>query len=111
MRMWGVEPKGMCRRHLLGEHVEMHMLVGTIRAGKSVRGYTDTGLMDLSQVRTRHDALAREMVRRGYRHGSPLPPFTIPEGTPVGSVDVRANRIALTARCTDCANRSGEKSC
>jgi hypothetical protein len=30
MRMWMVPPKVMCRKHLLGEHVEIHMLAGSL---------------------------------------------------------------------------------
>lgn len=30
MRMWMVDPKIMCRKHLLGEHLELHMLAGCI---------------------------------------------------------------------------------
>ena len=30
MRMWGVDPKQMCRQHLLGEHVELHMQAGAV---------------------------------------------------------------------------------
>jgi len=28
MRMWMLNPKALCRKHLMGEHVEIHMLVG-----------------------------------------------------------------------------------
>ena len=31
MRMWLVPPQLMCDQHLLGEHLEMHMFIGTIR--------------------------------------------------------------------------------
>ncbi len=34
-----VDPTIMCRNHLLGEHVEIHMFVGTIDQGQSVRGF------------------------------------------------------------------------
>lgn len=33
MRMWLVPPSHMCRKHLLGEHVELHMLLGTLKKG------------------------------------------------------------------------------
>ena len=36
MRMWLVPPSHMCRKHLLGEHVELHMLLGTLKKGKSI---------------------------------------------------------------------------
>ena len=42
MRMWMVNPEILCRKHLLGEHVELHMLVGWIIKGKSIQGYLDT---------------------------------------------------------------------
>ena len=38
MRMWMVPVQYMCRKHLLGEHVEHHMLVGSIHKGLSMRG-------------------------------------------------------------------------
>ena len=47
MRMWMVPPSKMCRQHLLGEHVEIHMLVGTMRKGKSMQGFYDNRLVDL----------------------------------------------------------------
>lgn len=38
MRMWMVDPATMCDRHLLGEHAEIHMAIGTIAKGRSVAG-------------------------------------------------------------------------
>ena len=43
MRMWMVPPRKMCRKHLLGEHVEIHMAVATLRLGKSVAGFLEKG--------------------------------------------------------------------
>ena len=39
MRMWMLPPAGMCRKHLLGEHVELHMLLGSLRRGKIFRAF------------------------------------------------------------------------
>ena len=39
MRMWMLPPKGLCRKHLLGEHVELHMLLGSMRRGKNIDGF------------------------------------------------------------------------
>ena len=36
MRMWMIDPKLLCRKHLLGEHLEIHMFVGTINKGINV---------------------------------------------------------------------------
>ena len=45
MRMWMVDPKIMCRKHLLGEHVEHHMFVGTINKRISIVGYLRDNLL------------------------------------------------------------------
>lgn len=72
MRMWMVDPAIMCRKHLLGEHVELHMFVGSFKKGISIDGYINNNLLELKEVNNRHDTLADEMVRRGYNHKSPL---------------------------------------
>jgi hypothetical protein len=70
--MWMVDPKAMCRQHLLGEHVELHMLVGHLRRGRHVRGFVERNFFEAGALQERHDALAVELSRRGYRHDSPL---------------------------------------
>lgn len=72
MRMWLVDPVIMCRRHLLGEHVECHMFLGTIKKGKNIQGYLDRGLFDPGLLQERHDDLAAEINSRGYNHKSPI---------------------------------------
>ena len=108
MRMWMVAPREICRRHLLGEHVECHMFLGTIRRGRSLAGYVRKGLVELRRLRARHDELAREMRRRGYRHASPLAPGRrLPD---LGRVDPVGNRRELARRCPECRrlqNRRG----
>ncbi len=99
MRMWNVDPGRMCGRHLLGEHAEMHMFAGCITKGMSIAGYVDKGLVDTSLIRKRHDALASEMLRRGMRHGSPLPEY---KAARQGKVDVAENEKELKRRCVRC---------
>lgn len=103
MRMWMVDPENMCRQHLLGEHVETHMLAATIRLGKRLDGYVANNLIDTSQLQARHDALAAEMEARGYNHRSPLD-YTDTLAT--GQVDVDASRRELLSRCGDCRRRT-----
>lgn len=38
MRMWGVDPKVLCTKHMIGEHAETHMFLGTIKKGTSIKG-------------------------------------------------------------------------
>lgn len=105
MRMWGVNPKLLCQRHLLGEHVEMHMFVGTLQKKISVEGYTSTGLVDLTKLRSRHAELMLEMRNRRMNHKSPLPalPRRLPKHT--GTIDVQRNLEELKRRCPDCRAR------
>ncbi len=61
------------------------MFAGTIKKGISTKGYEETGLVDLSKIRIRHDKIAKEMQRRGMNHKSPDP---IGSG---GWIDIKAN--------------------
>lgn len=70
MRMWMVDPRIMCKQHLLGEHAEIQMFIGTISRGKSVRGYLEKGLLEVHSLYARHEELVEEMKRRGYNHSS-----------------------------------------
>lgn len=99
MRMWLINPKQMCRKHLLGEHVEMHMFKGTIEGGKSINGYLKNGLVDLGKIKKRHDELVIEMKKRGYKHNSPMINFN--EGK-IYSVIKEKNIKELCKRCKEC---------
>jgi len=70
--MWMVDPTIMCRQHLLGEHRELHTILGSAKKGISLRGYVESNTLELHQLQARHDALAVEMARRGYNHKTPL---------------------------------------
>ena len=75
MRIWDVSPALLCRQHLLGEHRELHGLWNILVLGKS--GYSrhpETRRWEgkLAALYDRHEALVAEMLRRGYRHDSPL---------------------------------------
>ena len=99
MRMWMVNPRLMCRKHLLGEHVELHMLVASMRRGISLRGFFANKLIETHNVEARHAKLVAEMERRGFRHASPLKDVPRARG---GRVDRRANLVELARRCKDC---------
>ena len=104
MRQWLVEPELVCRQHLLGEHVEHHMFIGSISRGKSVKGFLRDGLLDPKTLRTRHAQLVDEMIRRGYNHKSPLIDIDISH-LPDGKIDIDRNIEDLRNRCEECAKR------
>ena len=99
--MWNVPPPLMCRKHLLGEHVETHMFASCLTKGKHLDGYIDKGLVDISLLRNRHDSLAKEMVNRGYSHASPM----LLDWKGPGTVDSEANVKELARRCLECRKR------
>lgn len=105
MRMWMAPLETMCRKHLLGEHVELHMLVGTINKGISVEGFLTKNLLEPESLYERHAALAAEMNRRGYTHNSPLT-ATLSSSLIYQQYKVKIDRAASLAelhrRCLEC---------
>ncbi|HDQ07140.1 MAG TPA: hypothetical protein ENN36_10540 [Candidatus Bathyarchaeota archaeon] len=107
MRMWMVNPRVMCRQHLLGEHVEIHMLIGAIGRGKSVRGYLEKGLLEVHSLYSRHEELVEEMKRRGYCHRSDVEEKwrTVEK---LGAIDRKKSLEELAKRCPRCKRRISE---
>lgn len=108
MRMWMVDPKIMCRKHLLGEHVEHHMFVGTINRRISIDGYIGGNLLEPTQLLIRHYHLAEEMLRRGYQHKSELLEVDLShlgEKQLLTVVDRESSLTELLRRCPDCQAR------
>lgn len=102
-----VDPQGMCDKHLLGEHVECHMLLGTLRLGKSIQGFLKKGLLEPQNLVRRHDELADEMTKRGFKHKSPICESTVTFDLPIGTVNVWESTTELTRRCPSCNKRIG----
>ena len=100
MRMWNVSPEVMCRKHLLGEHVEMHMFLGALRLNKRLDGYVNSGFVEIHNIKRRHDELAEEIVRRGYHHRSPIEDSFFLEKR--GFVDSQKSFEELQRRCKEC---------
>ena len=118
--MWNINPRFMCRKHLLGEHVEMHMFIGTLRKAKkrhgkdamarrrAVAGYIEKGLVELHNIEKRHAELVKEMKRRGFRHKSEITQEDMRFVWKEGKVDEMTNRVELARRCPECKKRMKE---
>lgn len=102
MRMWNVPTEIMCRNHLLGEHLEMHMFVGAIKRKMNIQGFIENNLVDTSLLKKRHTQLIKEFKARGYNHKSKLLPFSIRK---MGKVHIEDNIKELARRCKECRKK------
>ena len=102
--MWKVKTRWLCDKHLLGEHLEMHMFAGAIIKRKSLDGYLKNNLVEIANIRDRHNELAKEMIARGMNHKSELPSFN-PIGYRAGRVFITRNIQELKSRCFRCRER------
>ena len=71
-RMWMINPRRMCRQHLLGEHKEIHQLIGQLKKKLRVDKYIENNCLEITSIIYRHNQLVNEMKRRGYNHQSPI---------------------------------------
>ena len=79
VRIWNLPIECLDRQHLLGEHVETHVIFNAImkerrgeKAGWQHHPQTIRFKDNLMALVDRHDQQVREMARRGYQHQSPL---------------------------------------
>lgn len=111
MRQWMCNPKILCDRHLLGEHVEHHMFVGTINKKIRIDGYIANNLIEPHSLEDRHMELVVEMQRRNMNHKSDLPYINrsyIPEKYQNHLIDRKSALDDLLSRCPDCKRRYDE---
>jgi hypothetical protein len=110
--MWMTDPKLMCRQHLLGEHVELHMLAGAIAKGTNLNGFVANNCLQFSDINNRHDELVAEMKARNYNHKSLLSKITNNNYSDYilnSRVDIEQSLKDLMQRCKKCSQRLGEK--
>jgi len=105
MRMWNVNVKEMCNQHLLGEHVETHMIVGCLNKKKSIKGYLEKGLIEVHNIGKRHNKLAKEISSRGFQHKSHLPNYKIEK---LGKINSKENELELARRCKKCKEKQND---
>ena len=104
MRMWNIKPELMCRQHLLGEHYEIHKMIGNLRnSGKWTKSLTSKGFLEPQNAIKRHNELVKEMNLRNYKHKSTLNVSGLK--LPVGNVDVKKSIRDITQRCVECRER------
>lgn len=106
MRMWMISPECLCRKHLLGEHNEIHKHRHNFEKKHSIKGrlYPIVQIEPYS-MSIRHDELAEEMLKRGYDHKSPYTQPSLdhlPIEQKFAVVDTNISIKDLSNRCSDC---------
>jgi len=108
MRMWMCDPRIPCRQHLLGEHNELHKLVGSLNKKRSITGYIKNDCVEPISLTKRHSVLVEEMERRGYNHQSPLISHDISYLSPdehYHQINQSKSLVLLLTRCPRCHER------
>ena len=103
MRMWMVDPRILCRQHLIGEHGEIHKHRHNFEKKHNMDGRR--GQIEPESMQARHDVLAAEMLRRGYKHQSPYLQPDISHLTSFPKIDIKESLALLLDRCPECAKR------
>ena len=105
MRMWMIDPKLLCKKHLLGEHNEIHKHRHNFVKKHSVKGRIEKGQIEPISMFDRHEELVKEMKSRGYNHKSDYSQPDISHLTTYEQnfkVDKSNSIKDLTNRCEDC---------
>ena len=111
MRMWLCDPKIMCQKHLCGEHLEMHMFLGSLKAGKKIDGYLKNNLFQPRLLFQRHEDLKQEMITRRYNHKSCIKEsdcsyvLDMPQEKQYWEIDKDKALKDLLSRCPKCRGR------
>jgi hypothetical protein len=76
LRIWDVPCALLTDKHLLGEHVELHVIwnahVRGLKGGYSRHPETLRWVGHLEALRRRHSEQVAVMISRAFRHASPL---------------------------------------
>ena len=108
MRMWLCDPKILCQKHLCGEHVEIHMFLGSLKKGKKMDGFFENNLFEPRQLFQRHEDLKNEMIARGYNHKSRMVEsdcgcvLDLPNEKQYWEIDKQKALQDLLDRCPEC---------
>lgn len=109
MRMWGINPKLLCRQHLLGEHNEIHKhRHNFVKQHSIAKRISPVVQIAPEQMKKRHDELVAEMIARGYNHNSPYEQpdlsYLKPEER-FAEIDTNVSILDLAIRCPECGKK------
>lgn len=67
-----LNPQMLCRQHLVGQHLECHMVLGILNKKLNVDGYVQSNCLEIPSIQSYHDDCVIEMLKRNYNHNSPI---------------------------------------
>jgi len=106
MRMWMINPKFLCKNHLMGEHFEIHKHRHIFLKKYSIaKRISPIVQIEPASMKKRHDELVREIIRRKYNHNSPyeMPDISyLTEAQMNAKVDLDYSLKDLNNRCPEC---------
>lgn len=109
MRMWGINPEFLCKKHLIGEHGEIHKHRHNFeKKHKITKRIKPIVQIEPQNMEKRHEQLAEEMLKRGYNHKSP---YTLPDLSYLSNeeryakIDIYNSIEDLSNRCPECKKR------
>ena len=115
MRMWMVDPRLLCNKHLVAEHGEIHKHRHNFVKGHSIQGRISPVVqIEPLSMKQRHDDLVKEMIKRNMNHKSP---YTQPDLSHYDKdlisvkVDLFVSLKDLCKRCEDCKERIKTVNC
>jgi hypothetical protein len=102
-RMWMVNTEWMCNTHLGEEHTSIHMFLRLLKDKKRIQGFIDQGFVEIHNLRSRHDELVEEMIRRGMEHKTSMPWYF--EERRAGYISEEKSAQDLVMECNECRER------
>lgn len=105
MRMWMVNPRIMCNKHLGGEYAEFYKHKWTFENKHKKDKYIENNCLEPRSMQKRHDELVEERLRRGLKaKGTFIAPDIsyLPEHQQNHTIDVEMNLKLLIDKCPDC---------
>ena len=113
MRMWGIDPKFLCQKHLIGEHGEIHKNRHIfVKKYKITKRITPIVQIEPENMQKRHDELVLEMLKRGYNHNSPYEQPNLSylnNNERYAQININISIKDLINRCPECAKIINKK--
>jgi hypothetical protein len=101
MRMWNINPRKLCKKHLVAEHGEIHAAIGNLKKSRKwAEALTSKGYLEPQNMLSRHNKLVKEMLKRGIKHKSPLNTKNVK--LPIGKINKQKSIKDLKKRCKKC---------